>query len=94
MTTMTLQVKIMVTTRQDSLTYLINKNKGICLWHQQLAHTSDTCWVKTVKLINGISLEQQNKKYNLMKVILDLDNSDVSDCLNPEVTPIKNQTKA
>lgn len=41
--------------------------------------------MRVAKLVDDINLEQNDKKYNPVEVILESDNSDASDCLDLEV---------
>lgn len=40
--------------------------------------------IKAFKLVDSISLEQDDKKYNPTKVPIDSNDSDISDCLDLE----------
>lgn len=49
--------------------------------------------MKDNKLMDSMSSKQENKKYDLAKVIFDLKNSDTSDYSNLEVIFTENSTK-
>lgn len=67
----------MAITGRGRPTYLLNQNKHICLWHQQLAHVSNTYVVRAIKLVDIICLEQEGKEYNLAKVLIDSNNFNI-----------------
>lgn len=56
--------------------YLFNKNKQTQLWHQHLALVTNTQVVRICKLVNSINICL--KKYNLIKVFIDSNNSEIS----------------
>lgn len=58
-------------------THLVNKNKCICLWHQQLVHVSNVKIVKTSKLVEGIDLGPV-KEYNLTERFVNSEDSNNS----------------
>lgn len=55
---------------------LISRNKRICLWHWRLAPISNAYIVEITKLVDGNHLEQKNKEYNFVEVVVDSDDSD------------------
>lgn len=69
--------KAMAITIQDQPTHLVSKNKHICLWHQWLAHVSNIQVVRASKLVKSIDLGPA-KKYNLIKVFVDSEDSEDS----------------
>ncbi len=79
----------MAITGRGQPTRLVSLNKRIRLWHRQLAHISNARIVRASKLIDGISLDQNDREYNLAEVFIDLDNSDASDCSDQEESPIQ-----
>lgn len=40
--------------------------------------------MRAFKFVNGIDLDNNNKKYNPAEVLIDLNNSDISELLDPE----------
>lgn len=71
---------VMAITGRDRPTQLMSRNERIWLWHWQLTHISNVGVVKASKLVDGINLENENKEYDPTEVLIDSDNSDVSDC--------------
>lgn len=45
--------------------------------------------VRVAKLVDDINLKQKNKKYNPVEIIINSDNSNVSDCSDLEKTHIQ-----
>lgn len=74
----------MAITRQNQPIHLVNQNKHIRFWYCQLAHFSNTRVVSALKLINNIDLNNNNKKCIPAKVLIDLNDSDISELLDPE----------
>lgn len=69
-------------------THLVSQNKRIHLWHRRLAHISNVRVVRASKLLDGIQLEHDDdKEYDPAEVLIDLDNSDVSDTSDHEEPP-------
>lgn len=60
--------------------YLVNKIKHIQICHWQLVYASNAQVVRAFRLIYRINLNNfgNNKLYNLTKILIDLDNLDVS----------------
>lgn len=59
--------------------HLVSKNKCIWICYQQLANISNIQIFKESKLTDGINLNtSDNKKYDLTKVLIDLDDLDIS----------------
>lgn len=56
----------------------MSENKCICFWHQQLAHVSNVQIISAFKLVKSIDLGPI-KKYNPIKVFVDLENLDNSE---------------
>lgn len=75
----TISQKAMATTGRGWPTNLVSQNKQICLWHQRLAHVSNARIVRTAKLVDGINLNIEDKRYDPVKVTIDSDDSDISD---------------
>lgn len=48
---------------------------------------SNACIVRAAKLVDHISLEQENKEYNPAEVLVDSNNSDASVSLDEERLP-------
>lgn len=49
--------------------------------------------MKATKLVDGINLEQDSRKYKLVEVLINSNDSDMSDCLSKGDLPIKLPTK-
>ncbi len=79
----------MAITGRGRPTHLVSQNKRIRLWHRRLVHISNARVVRVSKLVDGISLDQDDKEYNPAKVFIDSDDSDASDCSNQEESPIQ-----
>ena len=86
---MTIQPKVMATagraramaiTGRGRPTHLVSQNKRIRLWHRRLVHVSNARVVRASKLVDDISLDQDDREYNPAKVFIDLDDSNASDC--------------
>lgn len=45
--------------------------------------------MRAAKLVDGISLKQDSREYTFAKVLIDLDDFDVSDCSNQRDLPIQ-----
>lgn len=99
MATITIQSKVIVTngrvwvmaiTGKDWSIGLVSQNKRICLWHQQLAHVSIARILKIAKLVDNINLEPNNKRYNSAEVLIDLNDSNTSDCSDQKKSLIQN----
>lgn len=71
----------MIITSIRHLTHLVSQNKCVRFWHQQLAHISIVLVLIGAKLVNKIKLDD-NKEYNLVEVLIDSDNSNVSELPN------------
>ncbi len=84
----------MVITGKDWSTHLVSQNKRIRLWYRQLAHVNNARIVRASKLVDGISLDQDDREYNPAEVFIDSDDSDASDCLDQEETSIQLSTKS
>lgn len=69
--------KTMAIIGQGRPTHLVSKNKRIRLWHQRLAHVSNSRVVKASKLVEGINLGPA-KEYDLTEVFVDLEDLDNS----------------
>ena len=60
--------------------HLVSKNKSIRIWHQQLAHASNSRVMRAARLTDGIKLKDvHSKKYDPTEVLIESDDSDVSD---------------
>lgn len=59
-------------------THLVSQNKRICLWHRQLANTSNARVVRASKLVDNIELGPE-KEYDLAEVLIDWEESDADD---------------
>lgn len=70
------QARAMAITGQGRPIHIVSQNKHIRLWHRGLAHVSNARVVRATKLVDGISFEQENKKYNPAEVLVDSDDSD------------------
>lgn len=70
----------MVITERGWPTHLVSQNKCIRLWHQQSAHISNARIVRAFKLVDDISLDQDDREYNLAEVFIDSNDSDALDC--------------
>lgn len=55
------QARAIAITGQGRPTHLVSQNKRIRLWQRRLAHVSNVYIVRAAKLIDTISLEQENK---------------------------------
>ena len=77
--TVSIQLKTMAITGGGRPTHLVSQNKRIHLWHRRLAHISNACIVRAFKLVDGINLDNNSKEYNLAEVLIDSDNSDMSE---------------
>lgn len=73
--------------RQGQSTHLVSQNNHICLWHYRLTYVSKAQVVRTSRLIDGIDLDNKNKKYNRTKVLIKLDESDMSDLSDSKEPP-------
>lgn len=71
--------RTMTMTRHGRPTHLINQNKHICLSHHRLIYISNVWVVRASKLTNNINLDIKNKVYNPAEVLIESDESDVSD---------------
>ncbi len=101
--TMTIQPKAIATagraramtiTGRGRPTHLVSQDKRIRLWHRRLAHVSNARVVRASKLVDGISLDQNDTKYNPAEVLIDSDDSDASDCSDQEESPIQLSAKS
>lgn len=70
------------------LTDLVSQNKCICLWHQQLVYVNNSYILRASKLVDGISLDQNDKEYNFTEVFISSDDSNALDCSDQEELPI------
>ena len=70
--------RAMAITGRGRPTHLVSKNKRIRLWHQQLAHISNTRIVRASKLVEGIDLGPA-KEYDPREVFVDSEDSDDSE---------------
>ena len=77
-----MQPRAITITKQDQFTHFMNQNKHICLWYQCLAHVSNDWIIKIFILTNSINLDKKNKKYNLEKVLIELDKSNIFNISN------------
>lgn len=85
---MTIQLKVMAITKQGRLTHIVSQHKCIYLLHRRLAHISSARIVKAANLVDSISLEQEGNKYNPAEVLIDSEDSNPSDSLDEERSPI------
>lgn len=69
----------MAITGRGRPTHFVSQNKRIHLWHRRLAHISNAHIVRASKLVDGVSLDPHNKEYDSTEVLVDSDNSDMSD---------------
>ena len=83
----------MAITRRGRPTHLVSQNKHIRLWHRQLAYVSNARIVRVSKLVDGISLDQDDREYNLAEVFVDSDDSNASDYSDQEESPIQLSAK-
>lgn len=58
-----------------------------------MAYASNTLVVRAAKLVDGINLDQKDKKYDFAKVIFNSDNSNASDCSNLEESSMQLSAK-
>lgn len=88
-TTKTISIgpRTMAITGQGRPTHLISQNKRICFWHFRLAYVSNARVVTASRLINSIDLDTKNKEYNLVKILIESDKSNVSNPSNSEELP-------
>ncbi len=98
MMTMTIQLKVITTTgrawvmaitKRGWPTYLVSQNKHIHLWYRQLVHVRHVRVVRASKLVESISLNQEDREYNSVEVFINSDDSDASDCSDQEESPIQ-----
>lgn len=75
------QPKAMAMTRQGRPTHLVSQNKRIRLWHRRLVqvHISNARVVRASKLVDGINLNISDQEYDPAEVLVDSDDSDMSD---------------
>lgn len=71
--------KAMAITDQKQSMHFMSQNKYIYLWHCHLAYINNICVIKAVKLVDNINLNIKNKKYNSVKIIINLNNSNIPD---------------
>lgn len=74
-----MSAKAIAIKKQGWPTYFVSQNKYICICHQKLAPISNIQVVKILKLVDSIDLGLAGKEYNLAKVFIDSDNSEVFD---------------
>lgn len=66
---------------------LVSWNKRITIWHQGLAHASNTWVVRASKLTDGINFNTSNSEYNLTKAFINLNQSNASDSYSNSEIP-------
>lgn len=66
-------------TGQGQLIYLVSYNKCICIWHRHHIYISNTWIVRASKQINSLHLDNNNKKYNPIEVLIKSDESNMFD---------------
>lgn len=67
----------MAITKYGCHTYLVNKNKYIRFWQQQLAHICNARVLRETKFVDGMKPDIQ-KEYKSAKVLIDFNDSDSS----------------
>lgn len=77
-------------TGQECPTHLVSQNKCIWLWHRRLIHISNAHVLRIVKLVDGIKLDNGGE-YNLIKMLINSDDSDVSELPNNEEPTIQSK---
>ena len=92
--TVSIQPRAMAITGQGRLTHFVSQNKRIRLWHRQLAHISNARVVRASKLVDGIDLDNNNKEYNPAEVLIDSDDSDMSELSDPDEEPLTQHPSA
>lgn len=67
----------MAMTGRGRPTHLVSQNKRVRLWHRRLAHISNARVLRAAKLVDGMKLDNE-KEYDPAEVLIDSDDSDVS----------------
>lgn len=79
--TISMQPRVIAMTGQGRPIHLVSKNERICLWYRRLAYVSNAQILTASRLINSIDLDTKNKEYNPVEILIESDESDVSDLL-------------